>query len=612
MNRRYYVLGVFLIFIGLLTVAAVSSTAQATFRAQDATPTPAAEEEATAEPAEEPTAAPAEEPTVEPAEEAPAEDATAEDAPQRNIETPFLDVWLNSPHADTSAEAFVHWNEDDPPVVPESCARCHSTPGYRDYLGADGSEAGVVNQSHPTGTTVECVACHNDVASKITSVTFPSGAEVTDVNESARCMVCHQGRASGLDVTAAIAEAGLAEQPDAQSEDLGFINIHYYAAAASLYGSEANGGFQYADMRYQPKFNHAGDIDSCADCHQPHSLEVKVEVCADCHDGVASVEDLRDVRMQGSLRDYDGDGDIEEGIYYELEGLRTNLMTAMQAYASGVNEAPIAYNSAAYPYFFVDTNGDGEAGDDEAIRDNAYKAWTPRLLEAAYNYQTSLKDPGAFAHNAKYHVQLLYDSIQSLNAAMAEPAVDMSLAQRDDAGHFNPIAEAFMHFQEEEDGNTPADCAKCHNANGLPFFLENGVSIKQKVTDSLACTTCHSDLQEFTLRESPEVQFPSGAVLSFADDPESNLCINCHQGRESTFSVNAAIIRAKVGNDEVSDALRFLNPHYFAAGATLFGGEASGAYQYDGKEYVGRNEHRKSFDSCDRMPYRARTQSAGG
>ena len=32
-------------------------------------------------------------------------------------------------------------------------------------------------------------------------------------------------------------------------------------------------------------------------------------------------------------------------------------------------------------------------------------------------------------------------------------------------------------------------------------------------------------------------------------------------------------------------ALRFLNVHYFAAGATLFGTEAKGAYEYNGKTY---------------------------
>ena len=38
-----------------------------------------------------------------------------------------------------------------------------------------------------------------------------------------------------------------------------------------------------------------------------------------------SVDDLVDVRMHGSLVDYDGDGDMEEGVYYEIEGMREML-----------------------------------------------------------------------------------------------------------------------------------------------------------------------------------------------------------------------------------------------------------------------------------------------
>ena len=41
-------------------------------------------------------------------------------------------------------------------------------------------------------------------------------------------------------VNAAIEEAGVDD--DTVSEDLGFANIHYYAAAATKYGTEANGG----------------------------------------------------------------------------------------------------------------------------------------------------------------------------------------------------------------------------------------------------------------------------------------------------------------------------------------------------------------------------------
>ena len=44
--------------------------------------------------------------------------------------------------------------------------------------------------------------------------------------------------------------------------------------------------------------------------------------------------------------------------------------------------------------------------------------------------------------------------------------------------------------------------------------------------------------------------------------------------------------------------LRFSNVHYFAAGASLFGDEAQGAYQYADKEYVGRNMHAPGFQTC--------------
>jgi hypothetical protein len=207
----------------------------------------------------------------------------------------------------------------------------------------------------------------------------------------------------------------------------------------------------------------------------------------------------------------------------------------------------------------------------------------------------SIKDPGAFAHNAKYHIAILYDSIGALNTALSTP-IDLSTAHRNDPGHFDATAEPFRHW--DADGVVPATCAKCHSAGGLPSLLEHGGILEQTPSNGLACSTCHDSLEGFTLRLVNEVEFPSGATISFGEEEPSNLCIECHQGRESTVSVNAAIAAAGVGGDEVSDKLSFRNPHYFAAGATLFGNEAMGAYQYDGKEYNGRNEHTRRFDQC--------------
>lgn len=505
----------------------------------------------------------------------------------------FVERWAASGHNDTEAEAFNHWNEDDPAEIPESCARCHSTPGYIDFLGADGSEAFVVDQPAEIGTTIMCPACHNDVTLDLTSVTFPSGVEVTDIGDESRCMQCHQGRHSTVSVNQSIADAGLGpDDEDTVSEDLGFSNIHYYAAAATQYGTIAKGGYEYDGMSYDSRYDHVEGYNTCIGCHDPHTLEVKVDECQACHTDVETVEDFQNVRMPGSLVDYNGNGDEEEGIFFEIEGMREILYSLMQQYTADVTGTPIVYEAASYPYFFIDTNADGEVSADEAAFPNAYNAWTPRLAKAAYNYQVSLKDPGRFAHGGKYIIQLLYDSIASLNEAVSEP-IDISMLRRIDHGHFAGSEEAFRHW--DEDGMVPGRCSRCHSADGLPLFIEEGVAIAQEPSNGLACATCHNNLEEFTIREVEEVPFPSGAVLTL-EEPQSNLCINCHQGRESTVSVDRRI--GDLGNDDVSENLGFVNIHYFAAAATLFGNEAQGAYQYEGKDYVGRNEHVPAFNTC--------------
>lgn len=498
---------------------------------------------------------------------------------------PFESDWVNSPHNAADTEAFIHWNEEDPQEVPANCAKCHSTPGYLDFLGADGGAFGTVENNAPIGSTIECEACHNTVTNNMTSVVFPSGIEILGLGDESRCMQCHQGRASKFTVDQGIANAGLdpVADLDTVSEDVGFSNIHYFAAAATLYGTAAKGGYECDGKVYDSKFEHVAGYDSCIDCHNPHTLEIKIDECSVCHTNVSSVEDLVDIRMPGSLVDYDGDGNLQEGIMGEIEGMQELLYTAMQAYSAEVGGAAIVYDAAAYPYFFNDA---GER----------FAAWTPRLAQAAYNYQVSQKDPGEFAHGGKYIIQLLYDSAENLNEALSTP-VDLSNARRIDHGHFAGSEEAFRHWDEE--GVVPAGCTKCHSSEGLPLFLTEGVSISQEPSNGLNCATCHNDVTTFTLYASPEVTFPSGATVSLGEDEEaqaSNLCINCSQGRSSAPSVDGRI--GSLGDDEVSDRLGFINIHYFAAGATLFGTDVKGIYEYAGQEYLGRNVHVEAFDTC--------------
>ncbi len=66
--------------------------------------------------------------------------------------------------------------------------------------------------------------------------------------------------------------------------------------------------------------------------------------CAQCHEGVKTVDDLKNVRMVSSAKDYDGDGDVKEGMAKEIEGLQAILYAEIQKYAKDKAGAGIAYD----------------------------------------------------------------------------------------------------------------------------------------------------------------------------------------------------------------------------------------------------------------------------
>ena len=512
-----------------------------------------------------------------------------------SMDPAVVKLWTASAHAQAGAQAFINWNSDVPAEVPAACAKCHSTPGFNDYIGADGSTPFQVDKAAPVGTVINCTACHNETANALSTVKFPSGVEIKGLGREALCMTCHQGTASTVQVDEILAKADLTDEDAvaAPGLDMGFINIHYFAAAVSRYGTQVKGGYEYPGQIYDGLFEHASGAQTCIECHDQHSLQVKVDKCQGCHPGVTKVEDLSNIRMAGSNVDYNGNGNVTEGLYYEIDGLRTMLYKAIQAYASEVARSPIVYDAATYPYFFNDKNGNSAVDKDELVFANRYTAWTARLEKAAFNLQTAVKDPGGYAHGGKYIIELVYDSIASLNEKISAK-VDLSKANRNSSGHFDSAAEAFRYWDQASP--VPSICARCHSGAGLPQLINEGASKDQAPTNSLQCITCHDDLTKFTRFTTQAVEFPSGAKLGFAQKPDSNLCIECHQGLESSISVENAL--AGLEPDTVDSQLGFKNVHYFAAGATLFGTEAKGMYEYPGKTYLGRFTHTEEKSAC--------------
>jgi hypothetical protein len=531
--------------------------------------------------------------------------------------------WKTSGHADETSEAFRHWDEEDPAVVSTDCARCHSTDGFVEFIGTGG-----VATEYPAADDVgiECTVCHIDDQGSslrnVTSVTFPSGDVIEDLGNEAICMQCHQGRESNVriesDIAAAEAAATGTFTDDTVSSKLRFRNVHYAQAGAVNMGTLAQSGAEYPGQSYDARFAHVDGYNACSTCHDPHTLEIKLDNCATCHTDPGNtsywggIADPKNIRYYGSwLTDYDGDGNTTEGIYYEIDTLKHSLWDTIAAYATNVLGKGIVHGEG-YPYFFIDTNGNGVADESEQDRSNAYDMWTVRLARAVYNYQYASKDYGGYAHGGKYIIQLVYDAIADLNAGLGNSAAPEGISRetlennssvtsrlhernrqpraavagtptRDDEGHFNGSSGTWS-------GHTSSSCAKCHTATGLPDFLDNGIIDDTHVeSNGLLCTTCHTTPP--ALRSVPSVTAPNGAILNLGDS--SNLCLNCHSGRRGMAEVDS----------ELEDDGPWSPPsiHYYPAGAILYGSEVKGGYEYPGKTYVGLNpfpNHNGMFNTC--------------
>lgn len=318
--------------------------------------------------------------------------------------------WAESGHSDATSEAFRHWDEDG--AIEPVCSVCHSSIGFRSFYGLDGGEPGLPSSPVQLGGVVDCETCHNPNIGAIAEVTLPSGVTHPVSGVEAACVTCHAGRASGTDVTKATADL----PDDDVNAELRFINPHYYIGASISLGSYGQVGYEYPGKSYSGRYLHAKPVATCVSCHDPHNLKIDETTCLTCHAN-GTPEDIRISRFS-----FDGSGDTTKGIHDDIVANSDLLMKTMKDYAADVAGTPLLYDGNRYPYFFADANGDGVVDEAEG-RPVAYSEWTPRLLKATYNWKTVSADPAAFAHNAPYVLELLYDSIEDLSGPLG---VDMA------------------------------------------------------------------------------------------------------------------------------------------------------------------------------------------
>jgi hypothetical protein len=234
-------------------------------------------------------------------------------------------------------------------------------------------------------------------------------------------MTCHQGRQSTLTVDTA-------NSTPVDTFTLSFRNVHYLPAGATQYGKRAAVAYQFTGKSYASPWNHgttySGDYPQpanrrarCAFCHMQngsHSFEPLVTTeCIDCHGNVTI-----DTITPAFRPEDNWDNDSATKPKAEVAVFAERLYAAIQDYCAAAADSAMppsgasyaAYDSASYPYWFKDTNKNGvvDPGETSAMR------FDSASLRAAYNYHFYREEPGAWAHNNAYIVQILYDSIEAM------------------------------------------------------------------------------------------------------------------------------------------------------------------------------------------------------
>ena len=240
-------------------------------------------------------------------------------------------------------------------------------------------------------------------SSTVPSVTFPSGVVRKEPGNDNVCETCHRGREAKATVDAA--DRGRASRR--------FKNVHYLPAGRgqARLGRPRRLRVRRQDLRRRRCRTSGGT--QCTSCHDPvgshHTFQITDAwdgTCRACH---ADAERRPEEHPPHPHRSTTTATATPPSRWPPRStAWRRATLAAMQAAAAAPG---LCYAPGVYPYFFKDT----ERRQDLQRRPRRWPptpspAWTPALVKAAFNYQLSRNDPGAWAHNFDYMAELLYDS----------------------------------------------------------------------------------------------------------------------------------------------------------------------------------------------------------
>jgi hypothetical protein len=328
-----------------------------------------------------------------------------------------------------------------------ACVRCHTAPGFINYLGNLGNTNGFATNT--VYEAITCQACHDPHDAShphqlraATTITLGDGTVVTNAGAGGFCMNCHSSRNGS--VTNSIVKFPLSHQTWAGGSSFG---VHDSSQGDMLEG--VNAVTYGKDI---PSSAHRFAVtDTCVGCHMQtvatndpaflqaggHTFSMtytngagatldKVDVCVKCHG------EIEEFNMQKV--DYNGDGVIE-GVQTEVQKLLDKLSTLLP---------PTNYVASG-----------NYVADGLVKTPSARTNWQTKFLNGAYNWGFVNADASKGVHNAQYAVGLLKASIGDLTG-------DSNNDGLPDAWQINYFGSTT---------NTAAAPGSINNTNGLPNWL---------------------------------------------------------------------------------------------------------------------------------------------
>lgn len=294
------------------------------------------------------------------------------------------------------------------------CQKCHTSEGFIEYV-KNGSIDPKSYVMYPS--QIGCYTCHTphetgDLSLRTEASLAISSGKVFDYGKGNLCAQCHQALGSGNDV--------VQEMP--ANKVMPYWGAHHGPQADMIVGS---GAYAYEGKTYTNSIHSRIVQDGCITCHMElpearyglssaiggHSFNMEGEVhhspvlntagCLTCHQEVKQ----KIIQVNGKRKavftfnadkDYDQDR-ILETIQEEIIGLLEKL----------VNTDGSGYLQKLDPPFY------NENGDFAVSRSDTQRTVTE--MAALFNYKFILEDRSDGLHNVTYTVQVLYDTIESLD-----------------------------------------------------------------------------------------------------------------------------------------------------------------------------------------------------